>query len=85
MIYDDAKIEYLIDNTRRLIREELDDRGLTQKNLAELSGISVRGIQDFLNGERSLRLKNFIKVCNALKLRPSQILSEAEDEFSNEL
>ena len=65
------------------------DYPMTQKQLAEKSGVSVRSIQMFENGN-DMQLSNFIKIVNALDLaenfeliipdvsmRPSQYLEES--------
>ena len=64
------------------------DYPMTQKQLAEKSGVSVRSIQMFENGN-DMQLSNFIKIINALDLaenfelivpdvskRPSKYLEE---------
>jgi hypothetical protein len=52
----------------QVLRQTILDRHITAYALAKHSGVSVTAIQRFLNGERSVNLKNAQKLCEALGL-----------------
>lgn len=55
------------------------ERGLGQKELAELSGVSIRQIQSFEYEERDIKnisLKNALALADALGVHPRELISE---------
>lgn len=55
------------------------ERGLGQKELAELSGVNIRQIQSFESGERDIKnisLKNALAIADALGAHPRELINE---------
>ena len=50
------------------------DRGLTQSELAEKAGLSDRTYADIERGTVNMRLMTLIKICEALRIRPNDLL-----------
>ncbi|MEM9481168.1 MAG: helix-turn-helix transcriptional regulator [Verrucomicrobiota bacterium] len=55
---------------QRLARQRINRR-LTQRQLAQESGVSLRTLQRLENGETSTNLSSFIRVCRTLGLLDS--------------
>lgn len=56
-------------------------RELTQREVAELSGVSFRMIKDYEQGQRDIngaKLLTLLKICAALRCRLEDILDDAE-------
>ena len=51
-----------------------DDRGLTIKKLADLSGIRWSTLYDFTAGRRRLRVDELAKIADALDVTASELL-----------
>lgn len=56
------------------IRAEMARRGLRQKDLAQLLGISVAGVSDRLRGNTPLRVDELFAIAEALDVTPSMLL-----------
>ena len=50
------------------------DRGLTQGELAERAGLADRTYADIERGTVNMRLSTLIKICEALRVRPDDLL-----------
>ena len=50
--------------------------GLTQAEVAELSGVADRTYADIERGSVNMRIETVIRICNALKITPDKILTE---------
>lgn len=61
------------------IRKYRKDKKLSQSELAELSGFSLRSIQSWERGETSIDLINFAKLMNVLGR--SIFISESSEEL----
>ena len=48
--------------------------GMTQQELADLSGLEVTAISHFECGRRQPSLENFCVLCNALQVKPEKLL-----------
>lgn len=62
----------------KVMREE---RELTQREVAELSGVSFRMIKDYEQGQRDIngaKLLTLLRLCLALGCRLEEILDDAE-------
>lgn len=57
----------------KLIKEARKNKGLTQKQLAEKTGLAVVTIQQYERNLREPRLKNIIKIANALHVTPGSL------------
>lgn len=62
---------------RKVAKRLLDlrmERGLTQGDLAEKAGIDRKTVNRIENDHFSPNLNTFIRLCRALKVKPSQVL-----------
>lgn len=62
---------------RKVAKRLLDlrmERGLTQGDLAEKAGIDRKTVNRIENDHFSPNLNTFIRLCKALKVKPSQVL-----------
>ena len=62
--------------------------GLTQAEVAELSGLSDRTYADIERGSVNMRIETILHICQALQITPDDILTEANApifENKNEL
>ena len=50
------------------------DRGLTQAELAEKAGLADRTYADIERGTVNMRLTTLVKICEALNVRPNDLL-----------
>lgn len=63
------------------LQETREKKGLSQGQLAKQSGISVRAIQDYEQGQRDLngaKLKTILRLCAALDCKMTDILNDPE-------
>lgn len=61
------------------IREVLEKRGILQKELADMCGISVVAVNRLLNGEkkdRSINVKTLFRIAEALKIPVSELFEK---------
>lgn len=72
------------DNARRLaaigaaIRACRQLQGVSQEELAYIAQIDRSHMGKIERGERNVSLLNLLKICSALKTRPSEILAAAD-------
>ena len=50
--------------------------GLTQNEVAELSGLSERTYADIERGSVNMRIETVLRICKALQITPDDILTE---------
>lgn len=60
------------------IRLQRTKRGLSQENLAELSGLHRTYIGAVERGERNISIKNVIKIAKALEIKLTELLKNVE-------
>jgi transcriptional regulator with XRE-family HTH domain len=63
---------------------------MTQKHLAEIVGVTAQQIQKYESGTNRITMDVFVKICNGLKMRPEQLLSnfsfcEGTSEYEKDL
>lgn len=58
---------------KRLLELRLE-RGITQGNLAEKAGVERKTVNRIENAHFSPNLNTFIRLCKALKVKPSDVL-----------
>ena len=56
------------------LRELRTERGLTQEQLAELAGVDRNYIGQIERGERNVALVNIVRIAQALKVQPADLL-----------
>lgn len=64
------------------IRKMRKEKELTLHQLSVLSGVSVTQIQGVETGKiklENMTVKNFMKICNALNVRPEEIYPEKSE------
>lgn len=57
------------------IKELLDEKGITQRKLAELTGMTESAISHYIKGDRIPRGMNLIKIAQALSTTADDLLS----------
>lgn len=68
------KKEFFIGETKRLMEE----RGMSQKDLSEKSGITEASVSRYLAGKRTPRFDVVINFAKALGVKPGDLLPESE-------
>ncbi|MFR6566899.1 MAG: helix-turn-helix domain-containing protein [Blautia wexlerae] len=68
----------------KLIKEARKNKGLTQKQLAEKTGLAVVTIQQYERNLREPRLKNIIKIANALNVSPESLFGSIHIDITTE-
>lgn len=64
---------YTIGNRLYNIRKKI---GMTQADVAEKAGISDRTYADIERGTANMRTETLLKICEALKITPDEVLTE---------
>lgn len=64
------------------IREKRKEQRLTQQELADKAGVSLKTIQRWENGERSPRADEMNRLAEALKVSPGYFLDGADDNLA---
>lgn len=54
--------------------------GLTQAEVAELSGLSDRTYAEIERGSVNMRLQSFLRICEALRVSPDEILTKEQEK-----
>lgn len=63
-----------------VLRKLREDKGLTQLVVAGLASMSSTSISNVENHRKGLRIASFFELCDALGVRASDVLRQAEDE-----
>lgn len=53
-------------------------RHLSQSRLGDAVGLSFQQIQKYESGKNRMALSTFVRICEALECRPSDVMSEVE-------
>lgn len=65
-----------------MLKERIEAAGLTQKELARISGVSLRTIEHWVeHGVENGAVKNVVKVADALQLFIEQLMTDEYDEY----
>lgn len=56
--------------------------GLTQSEVAELSGLSDRTYADIERGSVNMRIETVLRICKALQITPDAVLTEENNGLS---
>lgn len=62
------------------IRQARRQQGLTQEQLAEMTGISTSFLGHIERGSRIASLETVVELCNALKVNPNYLLSASLED-----
>lgn len=54
---------------------------MSQRSLAQASGLEESHINHFVNGRREPNLTNLLKLCDGLKMSPNELLGRQPVEF----
>lgn len=65
---------------RDMLKAAMGGRGLTQRELADQTGISAAYVSDILNGRRGISYGAAKRLCDVLKLRPLEVLNAQTEE-----
>ena len=65
------------------IRKTRKKQGLSQEQLAKMSGLSRYTIMNFETGKRDPRIKDLRKIAKALNVSIEELISENETDGSN--
>lgn len=65
-----------IGNRLLIVRKRM---GLTQAEMAELTGISDRAYADIERGSVNMRIETFLLICKALRVSPNELLTGEEE------
>lgn len=57
-----------------ILKEQLKDLYMTQKHLAEESGLRECQISHYIRGDRLPNIRNFYRICDATGMDPGDIL-----------
>ena len=68
----------VIGNKLFAVRKKL---GLTQLEVAEASGLSDRTYADIERGTVNMRIETILKICQALRISPDDILTESNPDL----
>jgi len=58
------------------LREAIERKGISQKQLANLADVSENGISKILGGTRQIRFDTLEAICSALDISPSELFGE---------
>ena len=62
------------------VRSRRENLGFSQEYLAELASMHRTYVGSIERGERNVSLENIVKLCKALQIKPSSLMSSL-DEF----
>ncbi|MEK4251577.1 helix-turn-helix domain-containing protein [Paenibacillus sp. FSL W7-1287] len=75
----------IMEVTSRNLKKLLQRKKLTQKALADMTGLSTSSISDMVTGKTLISPTNLEKVSNCLKVDKSVIMHNAKDSLGNPL
>lgn len=61
------------------VKQLMSDKGITQKKLSQLSGITEASVSRYLRGDRTARLDIIINFAKALNVTTEYLLNEDEE------
>jgi transcriptional regulator with XRE-family HTH domain len=60
------------------VRARREDLGFSQEQLAELAGMHRTYVGSIERGERNVSLENIVKLCEALRIKPSSLMGSLD-------
>lgn len=64
-------------NWKEKVKELMEKRGINQKELSKLSGITESSISRYLSGERAPRIDIIVNLSRALEVDPDYLLDDS--------
>lgn len=64
-------------NLATLFRKRRNELGLTQYDIAAATDMDRGYISDIENGKKDIRISTFIRLCEALELKPWEVIKDA--------
>ena len=61
----------------RRVRQQRTERGMTQEDLAEKSGISCSFVGHIERGEKKFSIGTLVALCNAMTISPNYLLQDS--------
>ena len=70
-----------MDEFRKRLKKELETRRITQRYLAQITGLTEVSISRYITGDRVPKANVLLKICKALHVSPDYLLGwEYEEE-----
>ena len=76
----ETQTPYIATHPGQMIKDELKERGMTQKELAEQTGIKASVLSETINGKRSLSLSVAMSLEKALNI-PAEIWMNLQTQY----
>lgn len=73
-IIDDEQLEVIIRGINQNIEREMSEQGLTQRALADLSGVGNSNLSHYFHYDSIMNMKTFFRITWALKISPVELL-----------
>jgi transcriptional regulator with XRE-family HTH domain len=67
-----------------ILRARRETLGISQSELARLSGLHRSYIGDLERGSRNISVRNLTRLADAMSMQPSKLLSQAEKKLKDE-
>lgn len=61
-----------------ILRNEMEDQGLTQAQLGEMVNLSQQQVSAYLRGDKGMMIDEAFEICMALGLTPLEVLAIAQ-------
>ena len=76
-----ARVPFVATHPGELIKDELKERGLTQKKLAEMTGIKASVISETISGKRSVSMNMAVALEKALGI-PAEMWMNLQTQYN---
>lgn len=76
-----AQVPFVVTHPGELIKDELKERGLTQKKLAEMTGIKASVISETISGKRSVSMNMAVALEKALGI-PAEMWMNLQTQYN---
>lgn len=76
-----AQVPFVATHPGELIKDELKERGLTQKKLAEMTGIKASVISETISGKRSVSMNMAVALDKALGI-PAEMWMNLQTQYN---
>jgi len=79
----EAPAPFMAEHPGMMIKPELEERGISQKEFAKMVGVQASHLSEVLNGKRTLTTDLAIKIESAIGL-PAKVLLSAQTQYELE-